>query len=82
MPASSSSSSIPKETGGGFSRHVTALDRGYPSSSSGGERAHVPLEATGGELVAKLVVEERVSVLLDLSLFRKHEDRDVHGDVS
>jgi hypothetical protein len=32
-----------------------------------------PLEATGGEVVAKLVTEERVSVLLDLSLFRKHE---------
>lgn len=39
----------------------------------GGERADVPLEAGSGEVVAKLVVEERVSVLLDLSLFRKHE---------
>lgn len=39
----------------------------------GGERGDVPLEVGGGEIVAKLVVEERVSVLLDLSLFRKHE---------
>jgi alkylated DNA nucleotide flippase Atl1 len=39
----------------------------------GGERADVPLEAGSGEIVAKLVVEERVSALLDLSLFRKHE---------
>ena len=46
---------------------------GLPFVILGGERGHVPLEVTGGELVAKLVVEERVSVLLDLSLFRKHE---------
>jgi len=39
----------------------------------GGERGDVPLEPGGGEVVAKLVVEERVSVLLDVSLFRKHE---------
>jgi hypothetical protein len=39
----------------------------------GGERGDVPLEAGSGEVVAKLVVEERVSVLLDLSLLRKHE---------
>lgn len=39
----------------------------------GGERGDVPLEPSGGEVVAKLVVEERVSVLLDISLFRKHE---------
>ena len=36
----------------------------------GGERGHVPLEATGGDVVAKLVVEGRVSVLIDLSLLR------------
>jgi len=39
----------------------------------GGERGDVPLEPSAGEVVAKLVVEERVSILLDLSLFRKHE---------
>lgn len=46
---------------------------GLPIVILGGERADVPLEANAGEIVAKLVVEERVSVLLDLSLFRKHE---------
>jgi uncharacterized protein len=46
---------------------------GFPVVILGGERADVPLEANAGEIVAKLVVEERVSVLLDLSLFRKHE---------
>lgn len=46
---------------------------GLPIVILGGERGDIPLEASAGELVAKLVVEDRVSVLLDLSLFRKHE---------
>jgi hypothetical protein len=46
---------------------------GLPVVILGGEHGDVPLEPNGGELVAKLVVEERVSALLDLSLFRKHE---------
>jgi len=39
----------------------------------GGEHGDVPLEAGSGEVVAKMIVEEQLSVLLDLSLFRKHE---------
>lgn len=39
----------------------------------GGEHGDLPLEVGSGELVAKLVVEERVSVVLDLSMFRKSE---------
>ena len=46
---------------------------GLPIVILGGERGDVPLESSGGELVAKLVVEQQVSILLDLSLFRKHE---------
>jgi hypothetical protein len=46
---------------------------GLPITILGGERGDVPLEASAGEVVAKLVVDERVSVVLDLSLFRKHE---------
>lgn len=46
---------------------------GLPIIILGGERGDVPLEANAGEVVAKLVVEERVSALLDLSLLRKHE---------
>lgn len=46
---------------------------GYPIVILGGEHGDAPLEASAGEVVAKLVVEDRVSVLLDLSLFRKHE---------
>lgn len=46
---------------------------GYPIVILGGEHGDAPLEASAGEVVAKLVVEERVSILLDLSTFRKHE---------
>lgn len=46
---------------------------GYPVLILGGEHGDLPLEVNGGELVARLVVEERVSILLDLSQFRKHE---------
>lgn len=46
---------------------------GMPITILGGERGDVPLEAGAGELVAHLVVEERVSALLDLSMLRKRE---------
>ena len=46
---------------------------GFPIVILGGEHGDAPLEVNAGEVVAKLVVEERVSVLLDLSTFRKHE---------
>jgi DNA helicase HerA-like ATPase len=46
---------------------------GLPVVILGGERGDIPLEVGAGELVAKLVAEDRVTVLLDLSLFRKHE---------
>lgn len=46
---------------------------GLPIVILGGERGDVPLESSGGEVVAKLVVEDHVSALLDLSLFRKSE---------
>lgn len=46
---------------------------GFPIVILGGEHGDAPLEVSAGEVVAKLVVEERVSVLLDLSVFRKHE---------
>ncbi len=46
---------------------------GLPVIILGGERGDVKLEPGAGEVVAKLIVEERASALLDLSLFRKHE---------
>jgi hypothetical protein len=46
---------------------------GLPVVILGGEHGDVPLEVSSGEVIAKLAAEERVSMLLDLSLFRKHE---------
>lgn len=39
----------------------------------GGERGDVPIHAGAGDAVARAIVERRVSALIDLSLFRKHE---------
>lgn len=63
----------PKGDVWGIRYSVDGKGPGLPVIIFGGERGDVPLEVSGGELVAKLVAEERVSVLLDLSLFRKHE---------
>lgn len=46
---------------------------GYPVLILGGEHGDLPLEKQSGELVAKLVVEQQVSIVLDLSAFRKYE---------
>lgn len=63
----------PKGDHWGIRSSANGKDPGIPIVILGGERGDVPLEAGSGELVAKLAVEERVSLLLDLSLFRKHE---------
>src|SRR3990167_5529042 len=49
---------------------------GIPIVILGGEHGDAPLEVNAGEVVAKLVVEEQVSVLLDLSPFRKHRSEE------
>ncbi len=46
---------------------------GLPIIILGGEHADVPLEVGAGELVARLVVQDQASVVLDTSKFRKHE---------
>lgn len=48
---------------------------GLPITVFGGDYGDVPLEATekAGEFVARLIVEEKLSLVLDLSRFRKHE---------
>jgi hypothetical protein len=63
----------PKGDWWGIRSSADGKNPGLPVVILGGERGDVPLEVGGGEVVAKLVVEERVSVVLDLSLFRKHE---------
>lgn len=63
----------PKGDQWGLRSSADGRKKGYPIVILGGEHGDAPLEASAGEVVAKLVVEERVSVLLDLSSFRKHE---------
>jgi len=46
---------------------------GYPIVVMGGDHGDVPLESTAGEVLADFVVEERQSVVLDMSHFRKGE---------
>lgn len=48
---------------------------GIPVAILGGDRGDVPLEPTAGQLVAELVVGERLSAITDLSGFSKNERR-------
>ena len=48
---------------------------GLPVVILGGEHADVPLEASAGKVIADWVVDERRPCVLDLSLFRKGEQR-------
>ncbi len=57
----------------GLRAAANGRDPGLPILIIGGDHGDVPLEATAGELVADLVVDERISAVLDLSLFRKGE---------
>jgi hypothetical protein len=49
---------------------------GYEVAVLGGDRGDIPLEPGAGGLVADLVVDERLSAVLDLSAFSKTERRD------
>lgn len=46
---------------------------GLPIVILGGDHGDVPLPVSAGERIAEMVVEQRLSVVLDLSLFRKGE---------
>jgi hypothetical protein len=47
--------------------------KGYSIPVFGGEQGDVPLEPQAGKLIAKLIVDEGFSAVLDVSNFRKHE---------
>jgi uncharacterized protein len=55
----------------GLRSSADGKSEGFPIVVLGGEHADAPLEVTGGELVADMIVSEGLSVVLDLSLFRK-----------
>jgi hypothetical protein len=42
---------------------------------AGGEHGDVPLEPTSGELIANLIVDKGVSMVIDISLMRKGEQK-------
>lgn len=46
---------------------------GFPILILGGEHGDLPLEVNAGETIARQVVEDRISVILDLSNFRKSQ---------
>lgn len=48
---------------------------GFSIAVLGGEHADVPLEHTAGELVADLVINERIPAIIDLSQFRKAQTK-------
>jgi hypothetical protein len=48
---------------------------GFPIAILGGAHADIPLEPTAGKVVADLVVDERISRVLDLSAFSKNDRR-------
>lgn len=49
--------------------------KGLPIPIFGGPRGDVPLEATGGALIAELVAERRLTCILDLRSFKSKADR-------
>lgn len=63
----------PKGDWWGIRSSADGKSDGLPILIIGGEHGDIPLDAGAGETIAKLVVEEQVSVLLDLSELRKHE---------
>jgi hypothetical protein len=63
----------PKGDWWGIRSSADGKSDGLPILIIGGEHGDIPLDAGAGETIAKLVVEERISVLLDLSELRKHE---------
>ena len=46
---------------------------GLPITIFGGEHADIPLESTSGEMIADLIVRERISAVLDMSKFNNAE---------
>lgn len=63
----------PKGDWWGIRSSADGKSDGLPILIIGGEHGDIPLDPGAGETIAKLVVEETVSVLLDLSELRKHE---------
>lgn len=55
----------------GLRSSIDGKSEGFPIVVMGGEHGDVPLEDTAGETIADAIVDERMSAILDLSLFSK-----------
>jgi cob(I)alamin adenosyltransferase len=64
-------------TGAWFGLRSSADGRGpgFPILVAGGDQGDIPLRDGSGEVMARAIVERRFSAVLDLSLFRKGEQR-------
>jgi hypothetical protein len=63
----------PKGDWWGIRSSTSGKEPGLPIVILGGGHGDIPLEVGSGELVARMVVEQQLPVLIDLSDFRKHE---------
>lgn len=57
----------------GLRSSVDGKSAGLPIVIAGGDHADVPIEPTNGETLADLVISETLSLVIDLSLFRKNQ---------
>jgi hypothetical protein len=55
----------------GLKSSASGKRRGFPIVIFGGEHADVPLEENAGELIANVIVDKRISAILDCGLLRK-----------
>lgn len=55
----------------GLKSSADGKEPGYPVVIFGGEHADVPLEENAGEMIATVIVERRLSAILDCGLMRK-----------
>lgn len=57
----------------GLRSSADGKSEGLPIIIAGGEHADIPLTPESGEILARLIVENRLSIVIDISLFRKGE---------
>lgn len=59
----------------GLRSSASGADEGLPVVIFGGDHADVPLERTAGELIANVIIDQRISAVLDMSLLSKTAGR-------
>jgi hypothetical protein len=64
----------PKGDWNGLRSSADGKSAGLPITIMGGKHGDIPLEPTAGALIADIVVNEGISVILDLSLFESKAD--------